>query len=141
WGHLAAAPETLETWVVLFEEARDEREALGAVGEELGAAPHGDAADRALVRNALGDHAHAGITPQVADLLCALDADHGQCGDVVHEPHRHRERRAVALERGEHDDLSRRQEALNAGRVEAHGSDQRGTSVARPAAPSMVNVK
>ena len=118
-------------------EARDERASLGAVGQELRTSLHGHAGDRAAVRHALGDHRDAGIPAQVTDLLRSLDTDHRERRRIVQEPHRHRQRCAIGLHGGEHGDLLRRQESLDARVVEA----QRGVNVARPTVLSTVSVK
>src|SRR5215813_14160615 len=87
-GHGAATPELGEVWILRVE-AVYEGSPLRTVVEELCAAHHGDAADLLSAAARLGDHAHAAVTAQVADLLGARLADHGQRGRIVEEPHGH----------------------------------------------------
>src|SRR5262252_6406961 len=118
-GHGAAAPELGEVWVLRME-AVYEGSALSAVVEEPRAAHHGDAADLLSAAARLGDHAHTAVAAQVADLLGARLADHGQRGRIVEEPHGHGQGRAVRLHGSEKDDLLGGEKALNRCVAERH---------------------
>src|SRR5256885_1688819 len=82
--HRAGSPEPLEAGVPGVE-ALDERAPFRGIRQELRLAEHGHAALVASARSRFGDYADPGVATQVADLVGALDADHGQAGRVVQE--------------------------------------------------------
>ena len=104
--------------------ALDETTPLGPVLEELRATEHGHAAYLRTVAGGLGHDAHSRVAAQVADLLRARLADHGQGRQVVEEPHRHRERRTVLSNGRKQHDLLGREESLDRRVVEGHTASQ-----------------